>query len=217
MGGLTPVRFGVSSFAFPAISPRSRELAETLSTMLALGTEAADFSLPEPATGQTRSLADFTQEVLLVMVLSNHCPFVKHIAKELADFARTYQSKGVGIVAINGNDVASYPADSPEKMVDEVEARGYTFPYLFDETQEVVRAYRAACTPDFFLYDRDRKLVYRGQFDSSRPSTSTPVTGQDLRAACDAVLAGKLPDDDQRPSIGCNIKWKPGNAPEWFG
>ena len=193
-------------------------MAETPSTMLALGTEAPDFSLPEPATGKTRSLADFVEsDALLVMVLSNHCPFVKHIADELSAFAREYQPKGIAIVAINGNDVASYPADSPEKMAEEVESRGYVFPYLFDESQEVVKAYQAACTPDFFLFDRGRRLVYRGQFDASRPSLPTPITGQDLRAACDAVLAGEQPSENQSPSIGCNIKWKPGNAPEYFG
>jgi len=185
--------------------------------MLPLGTATPAFSLPEPATGEVRSLADFAgRDALVIMVLSNHCPFVKHIADELADFGREYAARGVGIVAINANDVASYPGDSPDKMVDEVQARGYEFPYLFDESQEVVKALRAACTPDFFLFDRDLRLVYRGQFDASRPSLSTPVTGRDLRAACDAVLSGDHPDDDQRPSIGCNIKWKPGNAPEWF-
>lgn len=192
-------------------------MVKTLSTMLALGTEAPPFSLPEPATGRTVSLDHFADApALLVAVLSNHCPFVKHIAAGLAAFARDYQEKGVAIVGINGNDVASYPADSPEKMAEEVKARGYTFPYLFDESQEVVKAYRAACTPDFFLFDGDRRLVYRGQFDASRPSLDHPVTGADLRAACDAVLAGVTPAADQVPSIGCNIKWKPGNAPSWF-
>ena len=186
--------------------------------MLALGTEAPEFSLSEPATGRTRSLCEFFgAKALVVMVLSNHCPFVKHIADELSEFAREFQKKGVAIVAINGNDVASYPADSPAKMAEEVAARGYVFPYLFDESQEVVKAYRAACTPDFFLFDGNRRLVYRGQFDASRPSLSTPVTGEDLRTACDAVLAGKQPPADQAPSLGCNIKWKPGNAPRYFG
>ena len=192
-------------------------MVKVASTMLALGTEAPSFSLPDPVTGRTVSLDDFRDApALLVMVLSNHCPFVKHIAEGLADFARDYHERGVAIVAINANDVAKYLDDSPEKMVEEVERRGYTFPYLFDETQEVVKAYHAACTPDFFLFDADRRLVYRGQFDASRPSLDTPVTGSDLRAACDAVLGGALPDADQKPSVGCNIKWKPGNAPEWF-
>jgi len=189
-------------------------VSETPSTMLALGTEAPDFVLPEPATGNVVSLVDFDgAPALVVMVLSNHCPFVKHVASELADFARDYQERGVAIVGMCGNDVAGYPADSPEKMAEEVTRRGYTFPYLFDETQDVVKAYHAACTPDFFLFDGDRKLAYRGQLDSSRPSLDTPVTGADLRAACDAVLSGRTPDQDQLPSIGCNIKWKAGNAP----
>lgn len=192
-------------------------VVKTASTMLPLGTEAPDFSLPEPATGRTVSRDDFSDEpALLVMVLSNHCPFVKHVARGLADFAREYRAKGVGMVGICANDTSKYPDDSPEKMAEEVEKRGYTFPYLFDESQEVVKAYRAACTPDFFLFDGDRKLVYRGQFDASRPSLDVPVTGSDLRAACDAVLAGETPDEEQVPSIGCNIKWKPGNEPDWF-
>lgn len=189
----------------------------TPSTMLDLGTRAPDFSLPEPAAGATVSLGDFDESTgLLVMVLSNHCPFVKHIADELATFAREYASRGIASVAICANDVEKYPADSPEAMAAEVETRGYDFPYLFDESQDVVKAYRAACTPDFFLFDADRALVYRGQFDASRPSLDLPVTGSDLRRACDALLAGEAPIDEQHPSIGCNIKWKPGNAPAWF-
>jgi thiol-disulfide isomerase/thioredoxin len=187
------------------------------STMLPLGTLAPDFALPEPATGRTVTLADFDDApALVVLVLSNHCPFVKHIAGGLAEFAREYRGKGVAVVAINANDVTNYPDDSPRKMVDEVERRGYTFPYLFDESQDVAKAYQAACTPDIFLFDAERRLVYRGQFDDSRPSLDVPVTGADLRAACDAVLAGKAPVADQRPSVGCNIKWKVGNAPGWF-
>ena len=139
-----------------------------------------------------------------------------HVANALGDFGREYQNRGLAIVAINANDVANYPDDSPEKMVDEIELRGYTFPYLLDESQEVVKAYEAACTPDFFLFDGDRELVYRGQFDPSRPSLDVAVTGADLRAACDAVLAGRTPSDEQIPSVGCNIKWKAGNAPAWF-
>jgi peroxiredoxin len=188
------------------------------STMAALGTAAADFSLPEPVTGRTVSLADFGDApALLVVFLSNHCPFVKHLADELARFGREYQTKGLAIVGICANDVSTHPDDSPEKMAEEVGRRGYTFPYLFDESQEVAKAYRAACTPDFFLYDADRRLVYRGQFDDSRPSADQPVTGADLRAACDAVLAGEPPSPDQRPSVGCNIKWRAGGAPPWFG
>jgi peroxiredoxin len=192
-------------------------VTETASTMAPLGTEAPDFSLLEPATGKTVSLDDFDDaRALLVMALSNHCPFVKHVAAGIADFAREYQPKGLAMVGIGANDVERYPADSPEKIAEEVERRGYVFPYLFDESQEVVKALGAACTPDFFLFDADRKLAYRGQFDPSRPSLDTPVTGSDLRSACDAVLAGEEPSERQTPSIGCNIKWKPGNEPEWF-
>ena len=192
-------------------------VAKAPSTMLALGTVAPDFSLPEPATGKVVGPSDFADApAFLVMVLSNHCPFVKHIANSLGEFGKEYQERGLAIVAINANDVANYPDDSPEKMVEEIERRGYTFPYVFDESQEVAKAYEAACTPDFFLFDGDRKLVYRGQFDASRPSLDIPVTGRDLRAACDAILGGGSPSDEQIPSVGCNIKWKAGNAPSWF-
>jgi peroxiredoxin len=188
------------------------------STMAALGKAAPDFALPEPATGRTVRLADFDgAPALLVVFLSNHCPFVKHIADEVGRFSREYGARALAIVGICSNDAASYPDDSPAKMAEEVGLRGYWFPYLYDESQEVAKAYEAACTPDFFLYDADRRLVYRGQFDASRPSTDVPVTGADLRSACDAVLAGDLPSPEQRPSVGCNIKWKAGNAPPWFG
>lgn len=188
------------------------------STMTPLGTPAPDFSLQEPTTGRTVGLADFADApALLVVFLSNHCPFVKHIADHLADFGREYQAKGLAVVGINANDVTTHPADRPEMMVQEVATRGYTFPYLFDESQEVAKAYNAACTPDFFLYDRNRELAYRGQFDPSRPSLDLAVTGVDLRAACDAVLEGRAPPPEQVPSVGCNIKWKEGNAPAWFG
>jgi len=193
-------------------------VSKVASTMSALGAPAADFSLPEPVTGKTISLNDFAESsALLVVFLSNHCPFVKHLADEFAGFATEYQARGVATVGICSNDIESYPADSPPRMCEEVERRAYTFPYLFDASQEVAKAYEAACTPDFFLYDDARKLVYRGQFDSSRPSLDLPVTGADLRAACDAVLAGAAPAEAQVPSIGCNIKWKTGNAPSWFG
>lgn len=186
------------------------------STMLPLGTPAPDFRLPD-TDGKLVSRDDFKDAPgLLVMFICNHCPFVKHIRQGLAAFARDYQPRGLAIVAINSNDVASYPEDSPEKMAQEKREIGYVFPYLYDETQEVAKAYRAACTPDFYLFDRDRRLVYRGQFDSSRPSNGLPVTGADLRAAADAVLAGKPVTGDQRPSVGCNIKWKPGAAPDYF-
>lgn len=188
------------------------------STMVPLGTLAPDFSLPDPHTGATVSLEDFSaSDALLVVFLSNHCPFVKHLAHGLASFAREYAERGLAVVGINANDVARHPDDSPEKMAEEVERRGYVFPYLFDESQEVAKAYGAACTPDFFLFDGDGRLAYRGQFDASRPSLDVPVTGADLRAAADAVLAGRAPADAQIPSVGCNIKWKPGNEPAWFG
>jgi peroxiredoxin len=186
--------------------------------MAALGTAAPDFSLPDPRTGKTVSRDDFADASgLLVAFLSNHCPFVKHIADELGAFSREYAGKGLAMVGICANDVSTHADDSPEKMAAEAEARGYAFPYLYDESQEVAKAFHAACTPDFFLFDADRKLVYRGQFDDSRPSLDTPVTGADLRAACDAVLAGETPSDEQHPSVGCNIKWKAGNNPPWFG
>ena len=188
------------------------------STMLPLGTPAPDFSLPEPYTGRTVSLGDFREaQALLVVFLSNHCPFVKHIADHFGAIAGGYQQDGVAVVGINANDVASHPDDSPDNMKGEVDRRGYTFPYLFDDTQEVAKAYRAACTPDFFLFDGGHRLVYRGQYDGSRPSLDVPVTGRDLRAAMDAVLAGDAPVAEQVPSVGCNIKWRPGYEPEWFG
>ena len=189
-------------------------MAPTPSTMLPWGTLAPDFHLPDAVSGRTVALGDFAQKpALVVMFICNHCPYVKHIQAGLAVFARDYQARNVGIVAINANDVTRYPEDSPAKMKSEARAAGYTFPYLFDETQAVAKAYRAACTPDLYLFDLDRKLVYRGQFDDSRPGNGRPVTGADLRAACDAVLAGRAPAAAQKPSIGCNIKWKPGNEP----
>jgi peroxiredoxin len=185
--------------------------------MLPWGTLAPDFHLPDAVSGRTVALGDFAQKpALVVMFICNHCPYVKHIQAGLAAFARDYQAKNVGVVAISANDVADYPEDSPAKMKAVAKAAGYTFPYLVDETQAVAKAYRAACTPDLYLFDRDRKLVYRGQFDDSRPGNGQPVTGADLRAACDAVLAGRAPAAAQKPSIGCNIKWKPGNEPEYF-
>jgi peroxiredoxin len=191
-------------------------VARTESTMLALGTLAPPFSLPD-VDGRVVVLEDFRDNVaLLVMFLCNHCPFVKHLREELARLAREYQAKGVGVVAIMPNDAENYPDDRPEKMREEVETWGYTFPYLYDESQEVAKAYRAACTPDFFLFDEAQRLVYRGQLDGSRPGNGVPVTGEDLRAALDAVLSGKPVAAEQRPSLGCNIKWKPGNAPQYF-
>jgi peroxiredoxin len=188
-------------------------MAETPSSMVPLGTAAALFTLPD-SNGKPVSLDDFAAAPgLLVMFICNHCPFVQHIRGGLAEFGRDYGPRGLAIVAINSNDVAAYPADSPEKMALEAERAGYTFPYVYDATQEVARAYGAACTPDFFLFDRHRRLVYRGQFDDSRPGNDRPVTGADLRRAADAVLAGRPVAGPQRPSIGCNIKWKPGTAP----
>ena len=185
--------------------------------MLPLGTHAPDFSLPN-VDGHTIALADFKDaKALLVMFMCNHCPFVKHVAPELARLAEDYGPRGVAVVGINSNDAVNYPDDSPAKMAEEAKHRGYGFPYLFDETQQVAKAYRAACTPDFFLFDRSRQLVYRGQLDSSRPDSGIPVTGTDLRAALDAILAGKTPSHDQKPSIGCNIKWKAGNEPDYYG
>jgi peroxiredoxin len=191
-------------------------MVRTASTMLPLGTKAPDFELLN-VDGRTVSLADFKDaKALLVIFMCNHCPFVKHIAEGLVSLANDYLPRGVAIVGINSNDTSAHPDDSPERMVHEVEERGYAFPYLFDETQEVAQAYRAACTPDFFLFDGQQQLVYRGQLDASRPNSGIPVTGQDLRAAIDAVLAGQPVPEDQAPSIGCNIKWKPGNEPEYF-
>jgi peroxiredoxin len=191
-------------------------MANTLSTMLPLGTKAPDFSLVN-VDGRVVSLQDFDgAPALLVIFMCNHCPFVKHLADSLSQFAAEYMAKGVAVVGISSNDAAKYPADSPEQMVREAEDRGYTFPYLYDETQEVAKTYRAACTPDFYLFDGDQRLVYRGQYDSSRPDSGTRPTGADLRAALDAVLAGKKPSEKQAPSIGCNIKWIPGNEPAYF-
>jgi len=184
--------------------------------MLPLGTTAPDFNLPD-TNGKPVSLADFkSAPSLLVIFMCNHCPYVIHIRAALAQLARDYAPKNAGIVGINSNDVENYPADSQSKMKDEVKNAGYIFPYLYDETQAVAKNFRAACTPDFFLFDRGRRLVYRGQFDASRPSNGIPVTGRDLRAALDAVLAGKTVSEFQAPSIGCNIKWKAGNEPDYL-
>ncbi|MEN8150921.1 MAG: thioredoxin family protein [Planctomycetota bacterium] len=185
------------------------------SQMLPLGTPAPDFDLPDP-DGTRHTLAGFAGKPLLVMFLSNHCPFVINMKTELGAFSAEFGEKGLGIVAIMSNDVASYPADAPAKMKEDAERFGYAFPYLYDETQEVAKAYSAACTPDFFLFDADHLLAYRGQFDDSRPDSGIPVTGEDMRAAVLAVLAGGAPDDEQKPSIGCNIKWKAGGEPEYF-
>ena len=193
-------------------------MARTPSTMLELGTPAPDFSLLEPATGRTVSLSDFGDaKGLAVVFMCNHCPFVKHIADGLNAFTREYQARGLAVVGINSNDAENYPDDAPEKMAEEVTARGYTFPYLFDAEQAVAKAFRAACTPDFYLFDAQKRLVYRGQFDDARPQNEAPVDGKDLRAAADAVLEGRPIPEEQTPSLGCNIKWKPGNEPDYFG
>jgi peroxiredoxin len=191
-------------------------MALTPSTMPPLGTAAPDFQLPDP-NGKIISLAAFKDKpALLVVFMCNHCPYVKHLRAGLAQLARDYSPRGVAIIGINSNDAANYPEDSPAKMAAEVKSAGYIFPYLYDASQAVAKAYRAACTPDFFLFDHGRRLVYRGQFDDSRPGNGVPVTGKDLRAALDAVLAGKPPSTIQSPSIGCNIKWRRGNEPAYL-
>ncbi len=191
-------------------------MALTPSTMLPLGTPAPDFKLPD-TNGKTVSLADFKDKTaLLVIFMCNHCPYVVHIRNGLAQLARDFAAKNVGIVGINANNPQTHPADSPEKMKDEAKSAGYIFPYLFDESQAVAKAYRAACTPDIFLFDKNHQLVYRGQFDASRPGNGVPVTGKDLRAALDAVLSGKAVSEKQTASMGCNIKWKPGHEPDYF-
>jgi peroxiredoxin len=191
-------------------------MALTNSTMLPLGTAAPDFSLPD-ADGKCVALKDFKEaKALLVIFMCNHCPYVKHVAYTLAKLAAEYQKKGVAVVGINANDVERYPADSPAMMKEEIKRIGYTFPYLMDESQAVAKAYRAACTPDFFLFDKDQKLVYRGRMDSSTPGNNIPPTGDELRAALDAVLAGKPVAREQKSSMGCNIKWKHGNEPDYF-
>lgn len=192
-------------------------MALTNSTMrLPLGSKAPAFTLPDP-DGKKVSLDEFKDaQALLVIFMCNHCPFVKHIGEGLARLAKEYQAKGVAVLGINSNNIKAHPDDSPAKMKIEAAKFGYSFPYLFDETQEVAKAYRAACTPDFFLFDQEQQLVYRGQMDDSRPGNGKPVTGEDLRAAMDAVLAGQPVPEPQKPSAGCNIKWIPGNEPEYY-
>lgn len=190
-------------------------MALTPSTMMPLNNPAPDFTLPD-TTGNTVSLSDLQgAKALLVAFICNHCPYVQHVRQGLAELGRDFQDKGAAVVAINSNDVTNYPDDSPARMAEEVRSAGYTFPYLFDESQEVAKAYRAACTPDFFLFDGEHKLVYRGQMDDSRPGNGKPVTGADLRAALDAVLAGRPVPAEQTASVGCNIKWKPGSEPDY--
>jgi peroxiredoxin len=188
----------------------------TASTMLPLGTEAPDFALPD-AKGNLVSLSDFEgTRALVVVFMCNHCPFVKHVINSLAKLAKEYQSRGVAFVGINANDVSEFPEDRPEKMAEFAREKGFTFPYLYDETQDVAKRYRAACTPDFFVFDEKRRLVYRGQMDDSRPGSNVPVTGADLRAALDAAREGEAVPGEQKPSMGCNIKWRSGNEPDYF-
>ncbi|MBM3991098.1 MAG: thioredoxin family protein [Planctomycetes bacterium] len=188
----------------------------TQSTMLALGTRAPDFALPD-TTGRSVGLADFVQaKALVVMFLSNHCPFVKHVLDGLIALVREYQPRGVAFVAIASNDVGTHPQDGPTEMAQLARAKALPYPYLFDASQEVAKSYRAACTPDFFAFDAARQLAYRGQLDSARPGNAHPVDGADLRAALDSLLAGRPAPTEQRASMGCNIKWRQGNEPEWF-
>ena len=191
-------------------------MARTPSTMLELGTPAPAFRLPD-CDGREHALEDFASaSALLVVFMCEHCPFVRHVRAELAAFAREYAARGLAVVAINSNDLVAYPQDGPDAMRRESRELGYVFPYLIDATQDVAKAYRAACTPDFFLFDGTRRLYYRGQFDGSRPGNGVAVTGSDLRGAADALLAGQPAPPEQRPSLGCNIKWKAGNAPDYF-
>jgi peroxiredoxin len=191
-------------------------MAQTPSTMADLDTPAPHFNLPEPATGETVAMADFAgAPALVVMFICNHCPFVKHIREELVRFGKDAQDLGAAVVAISSNDAEKYPDDNAVAIAKEVEEVGYTFPYLFDETQEIAKAYRAACTPDFFVYDAQRLLKYRGQFDAARPGNDEPITGADLRTALEHVLKGQPVPEPHTPSIGCNIKWIPGNEPDY--
>jgi len=193
-------------------------MPETPSTMAPLGMKAPQFRLTDVISGRTVSLDDSkAAPALLVMFICNHCPYVRHVREHLAHLVREYQARGLAVVGISSNDASQFPDDGPEGMKEEARTVGYTFPYLYDESQAVAKEYRAACTPDFFVFDKDRRLVYRGQMDDSRPSNGRPVTGKDLRAALDAVLAGRSVPADQRPSMGCNIKWKEKNAPEYAG
>jgi len=192
-------------------------MARPPSTMLELGVNAPDFSLIEPATGKVISLSDYVGKPVLVAFICNHCPYVVHIRDAFTTFATEYKDRGLVVLAINANDVANYPDDSPEKMAEDVEKYAYSFPYLFDETQEVAKAYQAACTPDFFMFDSQHKLYYRGQFDDSRPGNDVPVTGEDMRLAADALLSGAPAPTGQKASLGCNIKWKAGNEPSYSG
>jgi len=193
-------------------------MALTASTMLPLGTKAPDFQLLDVVSGKMISLSTFAgKKALLVMFICKHCPFVKHVQKELAQIGKDYVNRDLGIVAISSNDVNNYPDDAPEQLKAMAQELAFTFPLCYDESQEIAKAYTAACTPDFFLFNADQRLVYRGQLDDSRPSNGKPVTGKDLRAALDAVLVGQPVNSEQKPSVGCNIKWKPSNEPSYYG
>jgi len=191
-------------------------MARTPSTMLELGTLAPDFSLKEPKSGNSVSLSEFSGKPVLVVFACNHCPYVIHILSQFTEFTREYQPRGLSVVMINANDVENYTDDSPQKMIELGQQYGFTFPYLYDESQQVAKDYQAACTPDLFLFDAQHSLVYRGQFDSSRPRNDDPVNGADLRQAVDALLQGQAMTAEQIPSLGCNIKWKAGNEPDYF-
>ena len=193
-------------------------MVKTLSTMLPLGTKTPDFSLEDAVSGNKISLDTFTdKKALLVMFICVHCPFVKHLQEALAAVGKEYVDKGLGVVAISSNDITTHPGDAPDKMKEMAATLGFNFPFCYDESQEVAKAYTAACTPDFFLFDSNNTLVYRGQFDDSRPGNDVPVTGKDLKASIEEVLLDRKVDTQQKPSIGCNIKWKAGNEPPYFG
>ena len=192
-------------------------MARRCSRMLPLGTPAPRFALRDTVTGRTVALEDFVSSpALLIAFICNHCPFVKHILDEFVALARDFGLRGLGVVALSSNDVAGYPDDAPAAMTRIATLKGFTFPYLYDESQEVAKAYQAICTPDFFLFDRDRRLAYRGQFDGSRPGNNIPVTGADLRVAAEALLRGRPVSPEQTPSVGCSIKWKAGQEPDWM-
>ena len=193
-------------------------MARTPSQMIDLGTEAPNFSLPDVVSGRNVSLDDFPDaKGFMIAFICNHCPFVQLIRHEFARYGRDYTDKGIAVIAINSNDILAHPEDGPDAMADDARRFGYTFPYCLDEDQSVAKTYQAACTPDLYLFDADRKLVYRGQFDDARPGSDSPVTGADLRAASDALLAGQPIPEPQKASLGCNIKWKPGNEPAYYG
>jgi len=192
-------------------------MSRTPSVMIELGTQASAFDLLEPKTGNKVALNSFANKPLAVVFICNHCPYVKHIAEKMAEVAARFQANGGVFVAINSNDAANYPDDSPEKMVDMINEYGFNFPYLFDETQEIAHAYQAACTPDLYLFDSEHRLYYRGQFDSARPHNEEAVTGADLEGAMISLISGKAASKEQLPSLGCNVKWREGNEPEYFG